>query len=58
LDGSKRIGYFPFATEADYRAYVQSDAFRRNPRGMAIDPDEFVAKFRSGMPQEELVRIS
>jgi catechol 2,3-dioxygenase-like lactoylglutathione lyase family enzyme len=47
-----------FATEAESRAYVQSDAFRRNPRGMAIAPDEFVAKFRSGMPQEELVRIS
>jgi catechol 2,3-dioxygenase-like lactoylglutathione lyase family enzyme len=47
-----------FATEAEYRAYVQSDAFRRNPRGRAIDPDEFVVKFRSGMPQEELVRLS
>jgi catechol 2,3-dioxygenase-like lactoylglutathione lyase family enzyme len=46
-----------FATEAEYRAYVQSDAFRRNPRGIVIDPDEFVAKFRSGIPQEELVRI-
>jgi catechol 2,3-dioxygenase-like lactoylglutathione lyase family enzyme len=46
-----------FATEAEYRAYVQSDAFRRNPRGMEIDPDEFVAKFRSGIPQDELVRL-
>jgi catechol 2,3-dioxygenase-like lactoylglutathione lyase family enzyme len=46
-----------FATEAEYRAYVQSDAFRRNPRGVVIDPDAFVAKFRSGMSQEELVRI-
>jgi catechol 2,3-dioxygenase-like lactoylglutathione lyase family enzyme len=46
-----------FATEAEYRAYVQSDAFRRNPRGIAIDPDAFVAQFRSGTPQEELVRI-
>jgi catechol 2,3-dioxygenase-like lactoylglutathione lyase family enzyme len=44
-------------TEAEYRAYVQTEAFRRNPRGIAIDPDEFVAKFRSGTPQPELVRI-
>lgn len=46
-----------FATEAEYRAYVQSDAFRRNPRGVAINPDEFIARFRSGISQAELVRI-
>ena len=46
-----------FASEAEYRAYMQTDSFRRNPRGIAIDPDEFVAQFRSGMPQAELVRI-
>jgi catechol 2,3-dioxygenase-like lactoylglutathione lyase family enzyme len=47
-----------FATEAEYRAYFQTESFRRNPRGIAIDPDQFVAKFHSGMPQAELVRIS
>jgi catechol 2,3-dioxygenase-like lactoylglutathione lyase family enzyme len=46
-----------FATEAEGRAYMQSDTFQRNPRGVAIDPDDFVAKFRNGMPQAELVRI-
>jgi catechol 2,3-dioxygenase-like lactoylglutathione lyase family enzyme len=45
------------ATEADYRAYFETDSFRSNPRGVAIDPDEFVAKFRSGVPQADLVRI-
>jgi catechol-2,3-dioxygenase len=45
------------ASEAEYRAYMQTDAFRRNPRGVAIDPDEFVARFRSGIAQAELVRI-
>jgi hypothetical protein len=44
-------------TEVDYRAYVQTESFRRNPRGVAIDPDEFVARFRSGVPQADLVRI-
>jgi catechol 2,3-dioxygenase-like lactoylglutathione lyase family enzyme len=46
-----------FATEAEFRASIQSEAFRRNPRGIVIDPDQFAAKFRSGMPQAELVRI-
>jgi hypothetical protein len=46
-----------FATEAEGRAYMQSDTFQRNPCGVAIDPDDFVAKFRNGMPQAELVRI-
>jgi len=38
--------------------YLQTESFRRNPRGVAIDPDQFVAKFRSGVPQADLVRIS
>jgi len=46
------------ATETEYRAYFQTEAFRRDPRGVAIDPDEFVARFRRGVPQAELVRIS
>jgi catechol-2,3-dioxygenase len=46
-----------FDTETEARTYIQSDAFQRNPRGVAIDPDDFVAKFRQGIPQAELVRI-
>jgi hypothetical protein len=46
------------ATETEYRAHFQTESFRRNPRGVAIDPDEFVARFRRGVPQAELVRIS
>jgi catechol 2,3-dioxygenase-like lactoylglutathione lyase family enzyme len=46
-----------FATDAEFNAYIETEAFRRNPRGMVIDPDEFVAKFRSGMSQTELVHI-
>ncbi len=46
-----------FATEAEYRAYFETESFRRNPRGVAIDPDEFAAKFRAGVPQAELVRV-
>jgi hypothetical protein len=46
------------ATETEYRAYFQTESFRRNPRGVATDPDELVARFRRGVPQAELVRIS
>ena len=46
-----------FASEAEYFAFLDSDAFRRNISGVAIDPDDFVAKYRSGMPQKDLVKI-
>ncbi len=47
-----------FAAVEDYLAYFQSDAYKRNPSGIAIDPDAYVARFRSGVPLHDLVRIS
>lgn len=47
-----------FSTEAEYVGFVNSDAFQRNIAGIEIDADKFVARFRSGVPQEELVRVS
>ena len=47
-----------FPTQAEYRAYFQTESFRKNPRGVAIDPDEFLARLRSGVAQAELIRIS
>jgi catechol 2,3-dioxygenase-like lactoylglutathione lyase family enzyme len=46
-----------FVQEADYLAYFQTDAYRKNISGIAIDPDEYIARFRSGISQAELVRI-
>lgn len=46
-----------FATEAEYRAYVQTDSFRRNPRGVPVDPGELLARLRAGASQAELIRI-
>jgi catechol 2,3-dioxygenase-like lactoylglutathione lyase family enzyme len=46
-----------FATEADYLAYLASDTYRANPSGLEIDADAYVARYRAGMPQAELVRI-
>ena len=47
-----------FATEAEYRAYVQTESFRRNPRGVPVDPSELLARLREGTPQAELIRIA
>lgn len=46
-----------FETEAEYLAYVDSETFRSNISGVAIDPDEFVVKLRNGVSPRELVRI-
>lgn len=46
-----------FETEREYLAYFESDTYRRNPSGIEIDPDAYVARFRSGVPLAELVRI-
>jgi catechol 2,3-dioxygenase-like lactoylglutathione lyase family enzyme len=46
-----------FDDEATYLAYFDSEAFRANISGIAIDPDEYAARFRGGVPQADLVRI-
>ncbi len=38
-------------------AFMRSDAFRANPSGAEIDPEDFVGRFRAGMPVAELVRL-
>lgn len=46
-----------FATSDEYKAYFTSDAYKRNPSGIEIDADAYVARFRSGTPIAELVKI-
>ncbi|MFN7753142.1 MAG: VOC family protein [Pseudomonadota bacterium] len=46
-----------FADEADYLAYFSSESYRRNVSGIEIDPADFVARHRAGVPEAELVRI-
>jgi hypothetical protein len=33
---------------------MQSEAFRRNPSGIDVDPAEYVGRYRSGVSLEEL----
>ena len=46
-----------YIKEEDYLAYFRSETYRRNVSGIRIDPAEYVARYRSGTTQEELVRI-
>ena len=46
-----------FPTLEEKLRFVQSDAFKRNISGIEIDPREYIARFRSGIPQAELVKI-
>lgn len=47
-----------FPTEAEYLAYFKTEAYQRNFDGIRIDPDEYVARYRSGVSQADLVRIA
>ena len=46
-----------FKTEEDYLAFFQTPGYQKNPAGLDVDADEYVGRFRDGVPQEELVRI-
>jgi catechol-2,3-dioxygenase len=44
-----------FATAAEGQAWMLSPAFARNPIGVDLDPEEHVRKYRSGVPEAELL---
>jgi catechol-2,3-dioxygenase len=46
-----------YATESETLAFMQSEAFRRNPAGIDVDPAEYVGRYRRGVSLEELRRI-
>jgi catechol-2,3-dioxygenase len=46
-----------FATVEEYQAFFKSEGYRRNPSGIEIDADAYVARYRSGTPLTELVKI-
>lgn len=57
-DGNRlELSAMNYATEAEVRAFMQSEAFRKNPSGIDVDPAEYVGRYRSGVPLEELRRI-
>ncbi len=46
-----------FTSQDEYLAYFKSDSYLRNPSGIEIDPDEYIGRYRSGVPLHELVYI-
>jgi catechol-2,3-dioxygenase len=45
-----------FATKEEAARYFLSEAFRKNPIGVAFDPEELVKAYEAGVPESELVR--
>ena len=43
------------ASAEEGNAYMLSDAFAANPIGVGIDPEALLAKYRSGIPMEQLI---
>ena len=57
-DGNKaEMTCVNFAEETDFHAYFETEAYKKNISGIQIDPDDFIARYRSGTPREELVKI-
>lgn len=46
-----------FATVEEYKAFFTSEGYQRNPSGIEIDADEYIARYRRGTPLAELVKI-
>lgn len=46
-----------FDTEAEYFTYFESESYRTNPSGIEVDVEDYVGRFRNGMPKSVLVKI-
>jgi len=45
-----------FGTKEAAAAFLQSEDFRRNPIGVAVDPDALLAAYEAGAPEAEILR--
>ena len=46
-----------FATAEEMMAFVRSERFQKNPSGLELDRDEFLRRYRSGEPPQQLLSI-
>jgi catechol 2,3-dioxygenase-like lactoylglutathione lyase family enzyme len=53
-DNQLELAASNYLTEPEVRAFMQSEAFRRNVSGIDVDPAEYVGRYRRGVPLEEL----
>ena len=54
-DGNRMEFQVDCGTVAEANAYMHSDAFAANPAGVEIDPESLLAKYRSGVPEQQLL---
>jgi catechol-2,3-dioxygenase len=45
-----------YATEAELKGWMRSDAFAKNPIGVEFDPDRLVERYKAGDSLEELIQ--
>jgi len=45
-----------FATKEAAAGFMQTDAFRQNPIGVAFDPEELARAYEAGVPEADLLR--
>ena len=46
-----------YKTKEECSAYFTTDAFRKNPIGVAFDPAKLTAAYEAGMPEAELMGV-
>lgn len=46
-----------FDTPEEMAVFVKSEAFQKNPSGIELKRDEFLARYHSGIPKKELLKI-
>lgn len=56
-DGNRMEFQIDVCSVAEATAYMHSEAFNANPIGVRIDPEELLARYRRGVPVEQLVAI-
>ena len=53
-DNQVELAASNYLTEPEVKAFLQSEAFRRNVAGVDVDPAEYVERYRNGVSLEEL----
>tara|TARA_B100001029_G_scaffold152610_1_gene135762 strand:- start:115 stop:693 length:579 start_codon:yes stop_codon:yes gene_type:complete len=46
-----------FATEAEFFGYFETESYKKNVSGIEIEAEDYIGRYRSGTPREELVKI-
>src|SRR5205823_12630604 len=54
-DGNRMEFQVDCGTVEEANAYMRTDAFAANPAGVEIDVEDFLAKYRSGVPEQQLL---